>query len=110
MSRFIPTDRDTAYLLPPSMDEWLTNDHLARFVVNVMEQLDLSELIRHYAVRSSAAHNPAALLGLQTYDYANSAHSSRKAVRATRTRWCVCSVSNDHCEVFATVKKYEVDA
>lgn len=33
MSRFVVVDRDTAYLLPPSVDEWLPEDHLARFVV-----------------------------------------------------------------------------
>ncbi len=46
MSRFIAVDRDTAYLLPPSVDEWLPQDHLARFVVEVIDQLDLSELVR----------------------------------------------------------------
>ena len=40
MSRFIAVDRDTAYLLPPSVDEWLPQDHLARFVVEVIDQLD----------------------------------------------------------------------
>eukprot|EP01036_Dinobryon_divergens_P060476 gene60476-80658_t len=64
MSRFVPVDRDTAYLLPPSVDEWLPSDHLARFVVEVIEQLDLSELTRQYAGRGSAAHHPAVLLGL----------------------------------------------
>jgi hypothetical protein len=55
MSRFIAVDRDTAYLLPPSVDECLTQHHLARFVVEVIDQRDLSELIRQYAGRASAA-------------------------------------------------------
>lgn len=55
MSRFVPADRDTAYLLPPSVDEWLPGDHLARFVVEVIEQLDLRELTGQYAGRGSAA-------------------------------------------------------
>jgi hypothetical protein len=42
MSRFVPVDRDTAYLLPPSVDEWLPDDHLARFVVEVIDRLDSS--------------------------------------------------------------------
>lgn len=46
MSRFIPVDRDTAYLLLPSVDEWLASDHLARFVVEVIDQLDLGDLTR----------------------------------------------------------------
>jgi hypothetical protein len=44
MSRFVTIDRDTSYLLPPSVDEWLPANHLARFVVEVIDQLDLSAL------------------------------------------------------------------
>ena len=54
MSRFIAVDRDTAYLLPPSVNEWLPQDHLARFVVEVIDQLDLNDLVRQYAGRGSA--------------------------------------------------------
>ena len=64
MSRFVAVDRQTSYLLPPSVDEWLPDDHLARFVVEVIEQLDLSEITRQYAGRGSAAHHPAVLLAL----------------------------------------------
>ena len=46
MSHFIVTDRKTDYLLPPSLDDWLSEDHLARFVVEVVDQLDLSNLTR----------------------------------------------------------------
>lgn len=38
MSRFVAVDRDTAYLLPASVNEWLPTNHLARFVVEVIEQ------------------------------------------------------------------------
>ena len=67
MSRFVPVDRDAAYLLPPSVYDCLPNDHLARFVVEVIVQLDLSVLTRQYAGRGSAAHRPAVLLGLLIY-------------------------------------------
>jgi hypothetical protein len=46
MSRFVTVDRDTDYLLPPSVSDWLTEDHLAGFVVEVIDRLDLSELTR----------------------------------------------------------------
>jgi hypothetical protein len=48
MSNFRPVDRDTAFLLPPSVDEWLPERHLARFVVEVVEQLDLSAMVKAY--------------------------------------------------------------
>lgn len=44
MSRIIAVDRDAVYLLSPSVDEWLPEHHLARFVVEVIEQLDLHGL------------------------------------------------------------------
>lgn len=46
MANFVKADRDTDYLFPPSMQDWLPQDHLARFVVEVVDQLDLSELTR----------------------------------------------------------------
>ena len=42
MSNFVTVDRKTAYLFPPSMSDWLPENHLARFVVEVVDQLDLS--------------------------------------------------------------------
>jgi transposase len=83
MSRFIQVDRETSYLLPPSVDEWLPENHLARFIVEVIEQLDLSKLTRQYAGRGSAAHHPSVLLGLLVYGYATGVFSSRKIERAT---------------------------
>src|ERR1700693_2882771 len=42
MPNFRPTDRLTGFLMPPSVDEWLPQTHLARFVVEVVDGLDLS--------------------------------------------------------------------
>ena len=41
MSNFREVDRQTGFVLPPSVDEWLPGQHLARFVVQVVESLDL---------------------------------------------------------------------
>ena len=83
MSNFIVTDRKTAYLLPPSVDDWLNEDHLARFVVEVIDGLDLSNLTRQYVGRGSKAHHPATLLAILVYGYATGVFSSRKLERAT---------------------------
>ncbi len=83
MSNFIVADRKTDYLLPPSLDDWLNEDHLARFVVEVVDQLDLSRLTRQYAGRGSKAHHPASLLAILVYGYATGVFSSRKLERAT---------------------------
>lgn len=83
MSNFIVADRKTDYLLPPSVDDWLAQDHLARFVVEVVDGLDLSRLTRQYAGRGSKAYHPATLLALLVYGYATGVFSSRKIERAT---------------------------
>lgn len=44
MNHFRPIDRKTDYLLPPSLDDWLPEDHLARFILEAIERLDLSAL------------------------------------------------------------------
>ena len=67
MARFVTVNRDTAYLLPPSVDDWLPKDHLARFVVDIVDQLDLSELTRQYRGTGSDAYHPAVMLGLFIY-------------------------------------------
>jgi len=83
MSNFILTDRKTDYLLPPSVDDWLTQDHLARFVVEVIDGLDLSKLTGQYAGRGSKAHHPATLLAILVYGYSTGVFSSRKLEMAT---------------------------
>ena len=83
MSHFRPIDRKTAYLLPPSVEEWLPEDHLARFIVEVVDGLDLSRLEQAYGGQGSAAYHPALLLCLLVYGYATGVFSSRKIERAT---------------------------
>ena len=83
MARFIQFDRNQQYLLPPSVDEWLPEGHLARFVVEVVDQLDLSKLTRRYSGGGSAAYHPAMMLSLLIYGYASGTFSSRKIERAT---------------------------
>lgn len=83
MSNFRPINRDTGFLLPPSVDEWLPQRHLARFVVEVIDGLDLSELVTAYRGSGSASYHPALLLGLMVYGYATKVFSSRALERAT---------------------------
>jgi transposase/IS5 family transposase len=100
MSRFRPIDRATDYLLPPSVQDWLPESHLARYVVDVVEGLDLSKLERAYAGRGSDAYHPAVLLSLLIYGYATGTHSSRKIERATYDslafRFIACDQHPDH--------------
>ena len=61
---FITVDRTTPYILPPSMEDWLPEDHMARFIVEVVSMLDLSPLRESYAGHGSKAYDPSVLLSL----------------------------------------------
>src|SRR3954447_12584509 len=83
MKNFRPVDRDTGFLMPPSVDEWLPEKHLARFVVEVIANLDLRAMIGSYRGSGEASYHPAVLLGILVYGYATGVFSSRKLERAT---------------------------
>jgi transposase len=82
MGNFRPIDRDTGYLLPPSVDEWLPETHLARFVVEVIGGLDLSAMRNSYRGAGSASYHPERLPGILVFGYASGVFSSRKLERA----------------------------
>jgi transposase len=100
MSRFRPLDRATDFLLPPSVQEWLPEAHLARYGVDGVEQLDLSALERAYAGGGSAAYPPAMLRSLLIEGDATGTFSSRKIERATYDslafRYMACNLHPDH--------------
>ena len=81
--KFIEVDRETLYLLPPSVQDWLPEGHLARFIVEIVDQLDLRSLKQSYAGRGSQPYNPEMLLALLFYGYATGVFSSRKLERST---------------------------
>jgi transposase len=83
MSNFRPVDRDTGFLMPPSVDEWLPERHLARFVVEVIAGLDLRAMTGDYRGSGEASYHPSIVLGLLVYGYATGVFSSRKLERAT---------------------------
>src|SRR5947199_1976256 len=84
MSRTFKTvDYDQALDLTVRLGDCLPPDHLARFVVDSVAQLDLSALYARYGTRGGAPYAPEVLLGLLVYGYATGVFSSRKIERAT---------------------------
>jgi hypothetical protein len=58
VSNFRPIDRDTGFLLPPSVDEWLPERHLARYVVEVIAGLDLRAMTGSTVARGKRRITP----------------------------------------------------
>jgi Transposase and inactivated derivatives len=99
-TRFKAVDRETPYLLPPSVQDWLPEDHLARFVVEVVSKLDLHELKMPYTGVGSEPYNPEMLLSMLFYGYATGVFSSRKLEQASHDslafRFIAANTHPDH--------------
>src|SRR4051794_1890204 len=82
--RFMGCDRDQVFLLPPSVDDWLPADHFARFVIAVVEEMDLAAFYAAYRAdgHGRPAHDPAMMVALLVYGYARGQRSSRVIERA----------------------------
>jgi transposase len=112
MSNFRTIDRETGYLLPPSVDEWLPDKHLARFIVEVIDGLDLRAMSGDYGGSGSASYHPWMVLGLLVYGYATGIFSSRKLERATYESVAFrFTAANDHPDhdTIATAKLSPTD-
>ncbi len=80
---FVATDREQLMLMPPSMADWLPQDHLVWFILDVVAELDLAAFLAPYRVdgRGGAAYDPQMMLGLLVYAYALGELSSRRIER-----------------------------
>jgi transposase len=105
---FIPVDRDTPYILPPSVQDYLPDDHLARFVVDIVDQLDLNHLSAAYSGRGSKPFHPAMLVALLFYGYSTGVFSSRKLEKATYDSIAfryICANTNPDHDTIASFRK-----
>src|SRR5215218_3384449 len=83
---FLICDRDQPLLLPPDLREWLPEDHLAWFVIEAVDELDLEPFYAAYRAdgHGRAAHEPKMMVGLLAYAYAVGGRSSRGIERRCR--------------------------
>lgn len=80
---FLICDREQPFLMPPSLDEWLPDDHLAWSVIDAVEQMDLGGFYASYRQDGwgRAAHDPKMMVTLMLYAYATGERSSRRIER-----------------------------
>jgi transposase len=83
---FVACDRDQELLLPPSLREWLAEDHLAWFVLDAVEAIDLGVFYAEYRGDGwgRAAFDPKMMVALLLYAYAVGERSSRQIERRCR--------------------------
>jgi len=113
--RFKNCDRDTLFLMPPSVDDWVAEDHLSRFVVDIVARLDLSTIKnayagRGYAGRGSDAYPPNIMVALLFYGYATGVFTSRKIEQATYDsiafRYIAVNTHPDHDTIASFRKRF----
>lgn len=108
--KFITIDRETPYILPPSVQDYLPEDHLARFVVEIVDQLDLTTLSSVYTGKGSRPYHPSMLVALLFYGYSTGVFSSRKLEKASKDsiafRYICANETPDHDTIAAFRKRF----
>lgn len=105
---FIACDRDQHFLMPPSINEWLPPDHLARFIIDVVEEMDLSAF---YARRRDdgwgrAAFDPKMMTALLLYNYCIGERSSRGIERRCQEDVACRVITANHVPDHTTIARF----
>lgn len=79
-SKFRDANRDQQFLLPPNLKEWLPEDHLVYFLLDVLSQVDTSSFFERYSeeLRGEKPYSPRVMIPLLVYAYIDGVRSSRK--------------------------------
>jgi transposase len=111
---FISCNREQAFLMPPSLREWLPEDHLAWFVIEAVEEMDLREFYAGYRAdgHGRAAYEPSMVVALLLYAYASGQRSARAIERHCRQdiayRVITANQVPDHATIARFVARHEL--
>jgi transposase len=105
---FIACDREQELLLPPSLREWLPEDHFAWFVLDAVEAMDLTAFLAAYRHDGwgRAAHDPAMMVALLLYAYAIGERSSRRIERRCVEDVAVRVITANHAPDHTTIARF----
>jgi transposase len=103
-------DRDQPFLLPPDLRDWLPADHLAWFILDVVDQLDLGSFLRGYRAdgHGHPAYDPKTLLGVLLYAYAIGVRSSRRIERCCREDLAFRVLAGNQVPDHVTIARFRV--
>ena len=110
---FVPYNTDQQFLLPPSVHDWLSEGHLAIFIYDIVESLDLSALVKAYGDGRTGGRPPfppQMITKLIVYAYATGNPSSRSIERATfddlAYRFLAANLHPDHDSIASFRKQH----
>jgi len=101
-------DRDQMLLLPPDMRDWLSDDHLVWFILDVVSQLDLTSFYETYNTKGEgrAAYHPGMMTALYFYSYCTGIRSSRKIEQLCQESVPFRVISNDQQPDHSTISRF----
>ena len=107
---FLSCDREQVMLLPPSVADWLPEGHLARFVIEVVGQLDLGAIYGYYRAdgHGRPAHDPGMMVALVLYNYAVGVRSSRAIERRCAEDVACRVITANRAPDHATIARFRV--
>jgi transposase len=104
-------NREQIYLMPPSLQEWLPEKDMAWFVIDVVEQMDLSAYYRKYRSdgRGQEAYDPSMMIALMVYAYSNGIQSSRAIERLCERDIGFKVIAGDEKPDHTTIARFRQD-
>jgi transposase len=105
---FIECDREQAFLMPPSLRDWLPADHLAWFVIETVDRLDLEAFYAAYRAdgHGRAAYEPSVMVSLVLYAYSTNERSSRGIERRCRQDIAYRVITGNRVPDHATIARF----
>jgi len=96
MNQFISANREQQILMPYNLGDWLPENHMGRFIVDIVDRLNFKQVYNTYKPGGSKAYDPRMLLSLIFYGYSTGIFSSRKIETATYESVAFRFISGNH--------------
>jgi len=107
---FRPYDPDQIFLMPASLRDWLPKEHLAYFISDLVDQLDLSEIMSRYEEeRGYPPYHPAMMVKVLLYAYCTGVPSSRKIAKRLEEDIAFRVLAANNTPDFRTISDFRKD-
>jgi len=109
MNKFKPYNNNEIYLLPPSVNEFVAEDHLSRVISEVVEQIDTTDIESEYSNLGQKSYHPKIMLKILYYGYCIGIRSGRKISKKCETDTAFMYLSAMQRPDFRTINDFRKD-